>query len=356
MMDLLINVGIFDSPFNKKIVSTRKLPYIDNPFDIFRYTLASISVCSPLINNVYIYVELSDKYKCYESQLREYIHCLFDGKAHYYNYRNLTQSQWQDACGKISSDLIWFLCNHDHFFIDSSLDTLRYCLSVLQADNHKYKTIYASHLPEVLSNFQDTICKYGLLCGSNNASNESFQIVSKQLLLSWWFDTPYHKTFRRPDENGYGVICHHQQIQYIPPKELLVHYDGYNIPNKYPEYIIPPGFFECDIKIRYGYSDRKNECVNINPSIPKYYNSDPNGTDYKWCLEDIPLFWQDRISDIDINHSINNMDLYGYRNAAMLSRLISVKNTICPQKIAHYIQSHDMIFNRYKYSIEHQYV
>ena len=63
--------------------------------------------------------------------------------------------------------------------------------------------------------------------------------------------------------------------------------------------------FEGKIKIRYGYDDYKEGWININPLNHKYYADNKQGVDYKFKLEDIPLFWKDRIEKIDINQNIN---------------------------------------------------
>ena len=59
------------------------------------------------------------------------------------------------------------------------------------------------------------------------------------------------------------------QTLVVPFKELFRHFDGYwhqSISNNQcPAIDIPPGFFENDIKVRYGYDDYKEGWVNINP-------------------------------------------------------------------------------------------
>ena len=101
------------------------------------------------------------------------------------------------------------------------------------------------------------------------------------------------------------------QLILSPKKEICAHFDGYSntygtptqiTPNQVPPLFIPNGFFENSIRIAYGYSDYRDGWVNINPSA-KYYSfrSKKNGTDLKIGLQDIPLFWKDRIKEIDIN-------------------------------------------------------
>ena len=49
------------------------------------------------------------------------------------------------------------------------------------------------------------------------------------------------------------------------------------------------------------YEENKEGWVNINPLKKHYTTCDPNGTDYKVDIKNIPLFWKDKISEIDIN-------------------------------------------------------
>lgn len=64
-----------------------------------------------------------------------------------------------------------------------------------------------------------------------------------------------------------------------------------------PPLFIPVGFFDFDIKIRYGYDQNINGWVSVNP------NMDNISTEVDLCcfLEDLPTFWSDRISVIDKN-------------------------------------------------------
>ena len=88
---------------------------------------------------------------------------------------------------------------------------------------------------------------------------------------------------------------------------MVRHYDGYAHAHppcrndKCPVLRIPPGFFKNDVKIRYGYEENKENWVNINPLKKDYTTCNPNGTDYKVDIKNIPLFWKDKISEIDIN-------------------------------------------------------
>jgi hypothetical protein len=72
-----------------------------------------------------------------------------------------------------------------------------------------------------------------------------------------------------------------------------------------PSMLIPNGFFENNIKIKFGYETRYEEYTNINPASYELYAHSASGTDYRWCLEDLPLFWEDKIRQVDINESFD---------------------------------------------------
>ena len=116
----------------------------------------------------------------------------------------------------------------------------------------------------------------------------------------------------------------------IPYRELCRHFDGYfyhGITNKQaPSLEIPPGFFTNEIKIRYGYDNRKDGWVNINPKSENYYAFDKNGTDYKLTIEELPIFWKNRITDIDINHNIDKELLVQYRLKSVLEMIYTSEN------------------------------
>ena len=104
----------------------------------------------------------------------------------------------------------------------------------------------------------------------------------------------------------------------VPTVELGRHYDGYGF-NEVdhrvcPSLVIPPGFFEKNIVIRYGFDDRDPNCVNINP-LSNLFIIDPiNGTDFKFTLDDIPLFWKSRIKEIQIADNIDHAAMIAARN------------------------------------------
>ena len=213
--------------------------------------------------------------------------------------------------------------------MDSSLTVLQEGIELLSQLTTP-ASIYPSHWPELLNKASyihnekpgDTYLpdKYPNYIGFQLLNNnDSFQIINKELYRRWWFEENYgdaylpRSDYRLADKDGNPIGYdirngRRQMLQHyclIPLKELCRHYDGYGHveinPNKCPALSIPPGFFDNDIKIRYGYDDYQPDCVNIDPARQYYRILDKNGTDYKWILNDIPLFWKKRISNIYIN-------------------------------------------------------
>jgi hypothetical protein len=115
----------------------------------------------------------------------------------------------------------------------------------------------------------------------------------------------------RRSEEVANFVKINNQIVISPKKEIFAHFDGYSHTKKYgyfipsdlvPPLFIPEGFFKKKIKIAFGYDEYREDWVNINPLKKKYSFRDKiNGTDLMINLNEIPLFWKKRISEIDIN-------------------------------------------------------
>jgi len=111
---------------------------------------------------------------------------------------------------------------------------------------------------------------------------------------------------------------------YSPTKELVRHYDGYSHVSKRivgisPPLVIPPGFFENDIKIRVGFDGHTDTHVTFNPLAEHLYAECPDGVDYRLVENDMPLFWKFRNTEIEINTEIDRSLLLDARDAAYLA-------------------------------------
>lgn len=333
-MVLLFNVFLTDSKANQYVLYDRGNLPSSSKLDITKYSLSSLAKAykwsRAIINveldpNCYVEKDNLDLQNFVEREFKNF-DVLYSPK------RSELQSEWQDTYKHINSDLIFYLGNHDHIFMDSSSNYLE-SLTTLASQN-EFTTIHTSHYPE---NIRWAKCGYIELSettprkfNSNyyvndnyvsyeGVSIDSLNIITKSLYYDWFF-TGNWGNIKLPRTDGIGgaslltirnamQIPLPQQKIIIPYKEQLRHFDGYmhqRINNSVcPAISIPEGFFDGKIKIRYGYDDYKEGWVNINPLKSNYYAQDKDGTDYKFTLEDIPLFWKDKIDKIDINENID---------------------------------------------------
>jgi hypothetical protein len=199
----------------------------------------------------------------------------------------------------------------------------------------------------------------------NGFCYDSINVISKNLYENWFLKGNWDDalqayppgTFKSghielPKVDGAGItdlnfirnqLLHipiPEQKIIIPYREIARHFDGYFhqgiTNNQTPSLDIPEGFFSNDIKIRYGYDDRKEGWVNVNPKNEFYYAFDKTGVDYKFTINEIPLFWKDRISEIDINPNIDEEEMIQYRLKSILEMVYSSAHNY-PSKYHPYI-------------------
>jgi hypothetical protein len=208
-------------------------------------------------------------------------------------------------------------------------------------------------------------------------SYESIAIITKQLYKSWFVDGDWDIIRFPPGvfksnklelgrTEGAGVIGLGEIRKYlnlptlelnhiIPYKELFRHFDGYwhqkISNNQCPSLDIPPGFFENNIKIRYGYDNYKEGWVNINPKNPNYYAYNKSGTDYKFTLNDLPLTWKSKIATIDSNPEVNEEEMIQYRLKSILEMIYNnqyhnpyIEDLVADKILEHHLQA----FPKYK--------
>jgi hypothetical protein len=346
----------------------------DNKINVLKYTLASFAKYYPWKRAI-IKVQLDSDFYSDEAKLdlknfiqEEFKHTdlILSDK------RIVTQQEWREVYELINDDLVHVYCSHDHTILDSSSEYFYETIESIRknyADD--YVTVAFSHWSEFIRNAK---------CGPTNTHRDnppsfynedyklednyvsfkghcydSIHIYSKKLFEDFFLKgnwdgalplyPPYlfktgHIELTRID--GVGItdlnfirnkvlnIPTPKQRIIIPYREIARHYDGYfyhGITNdQVPSLSIPVGFFENNIKIRYGYDDRKEDWTNINPKNPHYYAYDKSGTDYKFTLEELPLFWKDRISEIDINPNIDKEEMLQYRLKTILEMIYTSPN------------------------------
>lgn len=343
-MILLCNTFITETKpaIGKGFVDRENLETFSN-FDIFKYSLASLAVAYPW-SKVILKIELDPIYLNRKDELEEFITQEFKNfKVDLSWKRNEYQNDWKQTYDLLDDNLIWFYCNHDHIFFDSSKEYLEELVNTVK--DEEICSVQFSHFPENIRTVKQGLYPHPLMpykqdpsyqanenCLSVDSINfDSIQIITKELYHRWWFEGEFnHIKLPRPDYFGIGLaelkpVPTHKTV--VPLKEICRHFDGYQHiqpainNNQCPAIDIPPGFFENNIKIRYGYDDYKEGWVNINPKNDYYYAYNKSGTDYKFTLEDLPLVWKSRISAIDSNPNIDEEEMVQYRLKAVLEMI-----------------------------------
>jgi hypothetical protein len=302
----------------------------NNRVDIFKYFLSSNAVLLPLISKCVFFIEMGTDVINRKDEVEKHIKSLYPAeKLTLHWYRNNYVKDWRQVftneISKIDDELIWIAGNDDHIFIDNSIDTVKNGLELLQTDTNPMSFLYYSHWPEQM--YVAAQLDAELATGSNYVkfkwSNfDGVMILKKERFEKYWFDPQSshyeHELLFKPD--NLLVMLNLRETMagnaYVPTKEIVRHFDGYshvgNFNNLMPSLVIPAGFFENNMKIKYGYDNRDNNFTNINPSADNLYSQDINGTDYRWCLNDIPLFWKNKITEIDLNSNFD--ETHGFMN------------------------------------------
>lgn len=323
--------------FNVKITSTGLSYYHrewhvprDNRLDIFKYCLASHAALLPTLTKCIFYIELAPEFGNRQAELEEYISKLFPtDKLELHWYRINYTRDWREMSQQFTDDdIIWYAGNDDHIFIDYDLDLVYSGIKTLQQDPDPLSVIIYSHWSE-----QVNLANY--YHGELTADGDYIKFVWDEkcaavALLTgarfkkYWQDNQHgdHLIFR--SDGLYQLIGYQIHApQYTPTRELVRHYDGYWHVNRAdmggiaPPLFIPPGFFNNAIQIKIGYSARDSKYTNFNPKL-NLFAADYTGADYRWVKEDIPLFWQDKISDIDTSSDYDIIDNYIARDQAFL--------------------------------------
>lgn len=351
-MILLFNVYITNTAGNQFYQHNRGNLPLYKKIDVTKYSLASLAVAYPWTKAI-INVEFDNNHTAQEiDEFEQFVRDEYKAiDLVYSRQRKESQSEWQSLYAEFDDDLILYLGNHDHIFIDSNNNCLQNIVSIAKQTYPSTATIAISHWPE---NIRWAKCGYidlnetapkqpfaDYLATSSylhfkTISVDSIIVMTKQLYYDWFF-TGNWGNLKLPRTDGIGGasiptirralgVPLPQQDVLVPLKEQFRHFDGYTHQqidnNTCPSLSIPPGFFERNIRIRYGYTDRKEGWVNLNPTL-NYYAFDKMGADDRIAIEDVPLFWMDRIAEIDVNPSLDNESMIQYRLHAVLQMMYS---------------------------------
>lgn len=301
----------------------------DSRFDIARYTYASHAVLEPLVSRFVFYLSLEDAYADRRDEMEAWLRSIIPPeKLSIYWHRCDNIVQWREANEEfetIEDPFIYPVGNDDHVFIDSSLDVLAEGLKLAENDGDYLSVLAISHFPESMrvahkANATQTAC--GNYAVYNDFNNDALRIIKRDFFRWHLVAVPEDATVFRTDHWG---LEYPTNTMYCPTKEVFRHFDGYDHVNMDATVVapleIPIGFFERKIRIRYGFNDIDPTAVNINPLLPLKTQDAVNGVDYKFTLEDIPLFWKPFIESIEVADGIDHLALKQARDQHYLDVL-----------------------------------
>lgn len=213
-----------------------------NRFDIFKFTLNSYRNIN--FTSVYIFVKLDTEFLNRKDELYTFIHNTFTNSEVFIDdTRYETQNEWTIFMNSIkdkyyiNDELVWFLQNDDHVFIDTNTEILDQGLKLLQDDPSQYKTLYFSHWPEIIKlsgkNNTQTVCDNYIKF--TETLLDSIQVFNFKYLYYILCMNNLNYSFRRIDNihlnlsiNPYRSSRPLDQTIYVPLKELCRHFDGYD--------------------------------------------------------------------------------------------------------------------------------
>lgn len=181
----------------------------------------------------------------YKNDLTQFIHNTFNSlptnKIHIVYTRYTLQSEWNDFIKYIyikhgKDELAWFIQNDDHIFVDYNMDILLEGIEHLKKEPARHKSIYLSHWPEILkmSGKYQTPNRINNYINFNLSLLDSIQIFNLQFIYDIFVVYKWKNKHIRIDSilneltntpSQYNPL---NQIIYVPLRELLRHFDGYD--------------------------------------------------------------------------------------------------------------------------------
>jgi hypothetical protein len=129
-------------------------------------------------------------------------------------------------------------------------------------------------------------------------SCDSIKIYRLSALLTIFSKATNTERCIRLEDTGIYLSEQYREVNIWPKTEICRHYDGYPHVERAPAPLfIPQGFFESNIKIRYGFDDNQPGYVNVNPYEDYSYRG--GCADVRSLLSELPVFWKERISSVE---------------------------------------------------------
>ena len=254
------------------------------------------------------------------------------------NSRSDTAQKYLHALSKLKrfgNPWIFFSPNNDHPYIGKE-KSLSHYIKLAQEFEKKYPnhviTILYSHFTEAMcriSPSQHLWGRYGkaftkikyedqdsYVMEINKFLCDSIHILRLDILLEIFSTTKNTGRLIKLEDTEFYFSQKIKHLSVWPKKELCRHYDGslgsegvYERFNHVPLLFIPDGFFERNIKIRYGFPDYKEGFINIDPTASSSRYLTGTGPDINCLLDDIPGCWLSRISSIERNPGFSDANL-----------------------------------------------
>jgi hypothetical protein len=212
--------------------------------DVFKYTLKSYKILP--FEELFFFILLDGTFIQRKDELEKFIYSTFNNidvsKIHLEFNRYTTQNEWTPFFIELNkkyeeNELIWFIQNDDHVFIDFNVDILTEGLDLLKKEKNNFKSLYFSHWPEILklSGKYETPALIGNYIKFNMSLLDSIQIFNLKYLnfifLEYKWKANHHiridsilnELVNLPaEENTLN------QVIYVPLREMVRHFDGYS--------------------------------------------------------------------------------------------------------------------------------
>ena len=318
-MILFINTYITEEKFTTQGKKIRQNAKNSDRLDIFKYMLSSLENFYDW-KKVVINVKLDNHYSNRKQELDNFINKTFEKYALVLNNkRNSWQSEWIEDYDLFDDDMILYLGNHDHIFIDPDP---RYFTELVEKYRNvdDYIGIQFSHWPEMCSALWRPVLetKETAILDDHfhyrQKQSHAIQVINRKTYRMWWLD---HKLpdIEFPRSDGIGNIGLDSLSTFEPMKiitlyhEVCRHFDGYQhtsweyLPNEtVPVLEIPDGFFESNLRINFS-SIYINNFTNINPLSDRLKIFDDKGFDLNIPKQVLPHFWKNKISEFQDDFS-----------------------------------------------------
>lgn len=323
-MIILINSKLTD---NRLWHYERYNLHFDDRMNVAKYCFASFAPLAPIVSKFLFYLDVGD-FAGREQELEQWVAQVLPQDKVELRWNRLNNiTQWREAGERIDAigdDIIlpgasW----EDHIFWDNNLDCITEGIELIRNDPDVFATVPTSHYPECM---RYAVCRTHLaqVVSDNYVGYMTYDDMSQRIMKTEFFrqhlaqpHAPDAVLFRV--EQFFTIPGPMNRI-YQPTRELLRHFDGYSHVgiggDIVPPISIPPRFFDNSVVIRYGFDDYEPSAVNINPLKP-LRTVDPDGTDYRFTLEEMPLFWRSHIKDIQIAPDIDHTAMKIARNQVL---------------------------------------